>query len=101
MGGLFREAFAESAGSAGRRPGGLFTEAFTESAGSARRRPGGLCRETFAESALLGGGRPDFSGKRSLSLLGLLRLDLSGSVESAGRGPGSSSSSLPVAVYQQ
>ena len=126
MGGLFRDAFAESAGSAGRRPGGLFPEAKrslsllghlgllgggrADFAGKRSLSLLGLLgggRADFAGKrslrllGLLGGGRADFSGKRSLSLLGLLRLDLSGSVESAGRGPGSSSSSIPVAVYQQ
>ena len=102
MGGLFRDAFAESAGSAGRRPGGLFhgSEVFAECAGSygsAGRRPGGLC--TFAESAgsagrrpgglfreaFAGGGRVDFAGKRSLSLLGVLGLLGGGRADFAGK----------------
>ena len=68
MGGLFRDAFAESAGSAGCQPGGLFTEA---------KRSLSL----LGHLGLLGGGRADFSGKRSLRLLGLLgggRADFAG-----------------------
>ena len=68
MGGLFRDAFAESAGSAGCQPGGLFTEA---------KRSLSL----LGHLGLLGGGRADFAGKRSLRLLGLLgggRADIAG-----------------------
>ena len=65
MGGLFRDAFAESAGC---QSGGLFTEA---------KRSLSL----LGHLGLLGGGRADFSGKRSLRLLGLLgggRADFAG-----------------------